>query len=285
MFLNLMRANILKHFCFLNKNYFKNKMFPKFSYPRLRKEQQINKHGLPDPYEWIEKDLQREEISKWIDEENQITEKYLKIPLREKIHSRLKALTNYEKYSSPMKYGGLYYFFHNTGLQNHSILYMQETLDSKPKVVLDPNSLSADGDVSINHYSFSDNGEYLAYGLSKSGSDWVTCYIKNLKTNEDFKEKLEWIKFSGYEWTSDNKGFFYVRYPKLEIDEENRGKEVTQIKSQIVYYHLLGTPQENDILIYSPENDKLFLYPLVSQVINKEFFYYIYNFIFRMVII
>lgn len=244
-------------------------MIKNFQYPKLRKENIIDKHGLPDPYRWIEGNLETEEVVKWVDAQNSISEDYLSVPIREKIRSRLSSLYNYEKYSCPMIYGNKYYFYHNTGLQNQSVLYVQETLKSEPKVVLDPNLLSKDGTVSISELSFSDNGEYFAYGLSKSGSDWVTCYIKDLKKNEDFPEKLEWIKFSSFEWTKDGLGFFYVRYPEQNIKEEERGKEINLNTNQTVYYHRIGTPQEKDIVIFNPvENPNWFLYPLVSDVIN-----------------
>lgn len=239
------------------------------SYPKLRKENIIDIHGFPDPYQWIEKKLDSDEVIKWIKDQNSISNSFLAIPLRERIRTRLNALYNYEKYSAPFKYGDNYFFYHNSGLQNQEVLYMQETLESKPEVVLDPNTLSEDGTVALDSANFSDDGQFLAYSVSKCGTDWTTCYVKNMKTKEDFGEKLEWLKFTSFEWTRDNLGFFYVRFPEQKnIKEEDRGKEVSLNNNQKVYYHKLGTPQENDILIYQElENPNYFIYPSVSRVI------------------
>jgi len=237
------------------------------SYPKLRKENIIDKHGLPDPYQWIENKLDSEEVTKWISEQNAIVDNYINVPIREQIQKRLSKLYNYEKYSAPFKYGNKYFYYHNSGLQNQSVLYMQDTLDSKPEVLIDPNTLATDGTASLDEVSFSDNGEFLAYSISKSGSDWSVCYVKNVKTKADLAEKLEWLKFSSFRWTSDNLGFFYGRYPEQNIKEEEKGKEVNLNQDQKIYYHRLGTQQADDILVFqTPENPEYFIYPFVSLV-------------------
>ena len=238
-----------------------------FTYPKLRKEPIIDKHGLPDPYQWLEGKLETEEVSKWISEQNSITDAHLSVPIREKIRTRLNSLYNYEKYSAPFTYGNRYFYYHNSGLQNQDVLYMQETLESKPEILLDLNTLSEDGTVSINSVSFSDNGEYLACGLSKSGSDWVTCYVKNTKNKENLGEKLEWLKFTSFEWTKDNLGFFYVRFPEQKLKEEDKGKEVSLNQNPKVYYHRINSPQESDVLVFQMlENPDYFLHPLITIV-------------------
>ena len=124
------------------------------SYPKLRKENIIDKHGLPDPYQWIENKLDSEEVTKWISEQNAIVDNYINVPIREQIQKRLSKLYNYEKYSAPFKYGNKYFYYHNSGLQNQSVLYMQDTLDSKPEVLIDPNTLATDGTASLDHPQF-----------------------------------------------------------------------------------------------------------------------------------
>ena len=152
---------------------------------------------------------------------------------------------NYERYSTPIKKNGKYYFFKNDGLQNQSILYVQESLDGKAKMVLDPNSFSEDGTASLGSYAFSNKGDYLAYEISEGGSDWRTIRVKDLKNGKTLDDELKWVKFSNIAWY--NYGFFYSRYPEVTDDSPLSNKN----EFHQVYYHQLGTAQSDDALIFA----------------------------------
>ena len=101
---------------------------------------------VADPYRWME-DVDSPEVKTWVDAENSLTQSYLAdVPAREKIHARLMELNNYERFSPPEKEGGRYFYRRNSGLQNQAVLYWQQGETGEPKVLLDPNSLRADGD-------------------------------------------------------------------------------------------------------------------------------------------
>ena len=147
------------------------------------------------------------------------------------------------------------FFYKNDGLQNQSVLYVKEDIDdsdSLASVVIDPNKFSKDGTVALSGIYFSNHNNYLGYSVSKSGSDWREFYVKNLSTGKDLNDHLKWIKFSGMSWSGD--GFYYNAFP---IPEE--GKELSQAnQSSKVYYHKLGTVQDEDILIFSDiDNPKI----------------------------
>ncbi|YAF94334.1 MAG: prolyl oligopeptidase family protein [Nodularia sp. CChRGM 3473] len=225
------------------------------SYPLSRKSDQIdNYHGnlVADPYRWLE-EPDSEESRNWIEAQNKITFAYLdEIPAREKIKQRLTKLWDYEKYSVPFKEGDRYFYFKNDGLQNQSVLYTLKTLDAEPRVLLDPNKLSTDGTVALSGLSISDNGQLLAYSLSTSGSDWQEWKVRDVETGEDLQDNLQWIKFSSASWTKDNQGFFYSRY-----DEPNTKTKLEDVNYyQKLYYHQLGTPQSDDLLIYHRPDQK-----------------------------
>ncbi|MFP4019346.1 MAG: S9 family peptidase, partial [Bacteroidales bacterium] len=129
-----------------------------------------------------------------------------KISFRSKIYDRLKELKDYPKMGTPRKVGGKYFFFKNEGLQDHPILYMKEDLEEEPTVVLDPNEMSEDGSVSLAQYKVSNDGKYIAYAISKGGSDWREIFVKNLETNEKLDDHIKWVKFSNIAWYND--GFF-----------------------------------------------------------------------------
>ncbi len=222
-----------------------------FVYPETKKVDTVyNYFGTPvaDPYAWLEDD-NSEETKAWVIAQNALTFNYLKsIPSREKINARLTQMWNYERFSTPWKKGNRYYFYKNDGLQNQSVLYMQETLEAEAVLLLDPNTLSSDGTVALSDIAISKDGKYLAYSTSTGGSDWVEIFFKNIETGETLADNLKYTKFTSIAWKND--GIYYSRY-----DAPEKGKELTQeSKNHKIYFHKVGTQQDADILIYeNPE--------------------------------
>ncbi len=205
-------------------------------------------HGrrVADPYRWLE-DTDSPETAAWVEAQNAVTFAYLAgIPEREPIRRRLTELWNYERFSAPFRRAGRYFYFRNDGLQSQSVLYSQPSLDAPPTVLLDPNTMSADGTVALSMTAVSHDGRHLAYGTSASGSDWQEFRVRAVADGRDLDDHLRWIKFSGASWTRDGKGFFYSRYP------EPTGAALTQSnRNQALYYHRLGTPQSDDVLAFA----------------------------------
>ncbi len=204
---------------------------------------------VADPYRWLEDDNSGE-TKDWVRRQNEVTFDYLnQIPYREAIEKRLTKIWNYEKYSTPFKENEKYYFFKNNGLQNHSVLYVQDNLDAEAEILLDPNTFSEDGTTSLAGFSFSKDGRYMAYGVSEGGSDWRTAKVKDLKTGEVLADELKWIKFSGMSWKGD--GFYYSRYDK----PEEGGALSDKTDNHKVYYHKVGTTQSEDKLIHKDDDN------------------------------
>jgi prolyl oligopeptidase len=236
----------------------------KYKYPKAKvKDVSDNYHGtiVKDPYRWLE-DPESEETLEWVGKQNELTRKYIdSYPDREKIKEWYTKIWNYPRYSLPEKKGGRYFFSKNDGLQNQSVLYVQESLGGEAEVVIDPNTLSEDGTVALNSREFSDDGTLLAYGLSQSGSDWQTIHIRSVETGKDYDEVLRWCKFSSIAWMPDNSGFYYNRFPgEGEVAEEDRNN------FNKVYWHELGTPQSKDKLVFErPEEKELGFYPDITD--------------------
>ena len=152
---------------------------------------------------------------------------------------------NYAKYSSPFKEGDWYYFYKNDGLQNQSVLYRQKGLNGTPEIFIDPNTMSKDGTAAIGTPSFSKNKKYAVYLEAQAGSDWQIAHVMNVADKKLLNDDVNYIKFSGTSWKGDD-GFYYSRYPIP--DEKN--KLTTQNQNHKVYFHKLGTPQSEDVLIY-----------------------------------
>jgi prolyl oligopeptidase len=221
------------------------------NYPPTRRGDLVEDyHGtkVADPYRWLEDDVRKsDEVAAWVAAENKVTQAYLNgIPQREAIQKRLTELWNYEKYSAPFKVAGKYYFSKNDGLQNQNVLYVQDTLDGQARVLIDPNTWSKDGTVALAGLSFDDNGKYLAYGVAEAGSDWTTWKVLRLADQKVLDDEIKWVKYSGATWTRDGKGFFYGRFAEPRPDETFQALTL----NQKVYYHRVGTPQADDVLVY-----------------------------------
>ncbi|MGH9195041.1 MAG: prolyl oligopeptidase family serine peptidase, partial [Acidimicrobiia bacterium] len=218
-------------------------------YPQSKKIEQVDDYfgaKVADPYRWLE-DLDSAETKEWVDAQNRATFAYLeRIPARRSIKERLTELWNYERYGTPSKRKGYYVFTKNDGLQNQSVLYKTDRLDGSPEVLLDPNKLSADGTVALSGRSFSEDGRYMAYATSASGSDWMQWQVREVKTATDRPDLVKWSKFSGAAWMNDGSGFYYSRFDAPKEGESLKGLN----KNQKVYFHALGKTQDQDRLVY-----------------------------------
>ncbi|KAG7469912.1 hypothetical protein MATL_G00133830 [Megalops atlanticus] len=221
-----------------------------FHYPHAYRDESVvdDYHGqkIPDPYSWLE-DPDSEKTQAFVNAQNQLTVPFLEgCEVRDLFKERMTELYDYPKYSCPFKRGNRYFHFYNTGLQNQSVMYVQQTLEAEPTVFLDPNTFSEDGTVALRGYAFSEDGEYLAYGISASGSDWVEIRFLRVEGAVELEDRLERVKFSCMSWTHDGKGLFYNSYPTQEGKSD--GTETSTNLHQKLYYHVLGTPQSQDIL-------------------------------------
>jgi prolyl oligopeptidase len=222
-----------------------------FVYPKTATvTQEDNYHGtvVADPYRWLEDDVRESgDVAAWVEAQNKLTFAYLdKLPARERIEQRLTELWNFERFSVPSKYGDHYYYSHNNGLQNQSVIYRTKKLGGKAELVMDPNSWSEDGTVALGEVEVSKSGRYVAYSIQDGGTDWRIWKIKDMQTGKDLPDELRWIKFANVTWSKDESGFFYGRFPQPEEGEEFQGLN----KNMAVYYHRLGTAQEEDSLIH-----------------------------------
>lgn len=220
---------------------------PQLTYPETAKTDVVDTYfgtSVPDPYRWLENDTSAQTAA-WVAAQNKVTGEYLsKIPFRGALLRRLTAVADYEKIGAPAKKHGKYYFYKNDGLQNQSVLYVQNSLDGEARVMLDPNKLSADGTVALTGTSFSHDGKYMAYTISRSGSDWTEIYVIDTESGQTLDDHIVWAKFTGAAWHGD--GFYYSAY-----DAPEAGKEYSNVnENHKIYYHKLGTPQSADRLVY-----------------------------------
>ena len=221
-------------------------------YPQTAKVDTVDTYfgvDVPDPYRWLEDDMS-DETAEWVSQQNDVTQSYLnQIPFREKIKERLEKLYNYERVYAPTKHGDYEYYFRNDGLQNQNVLFRRSS-EGDDEIFLDPNTFSEDGTVSLATTSFTKDGSLIGFLISIGGSDWRKAIIMNTETKEVVEDTLQNIKFSGLRWKG-NDGFYYSSYDKPKEGSELSAK--TQIHK--LYYHKLGTSQEEDQLVFGGEEN------------------------------
>jgi prolyl oligopeptidase len=225
-------------------------------YPATKKSDHVDEyHGakITDPYRWLE-DENSKETNDWVMAQNKVTFSHLEsIPFRKNVRNRLEQLWNFERQSVPEMQKNKLIYSRNTGMQNQSVIYMKEG-SLTPKVLLDPNTLSEDGTVSVSGTSVSWDGQYFAYMISRGGSDWNEVFIIDMNTGEQLEEHLKWLKFTNIAWYAN--GFYYSRYEPEDESRALSGKN----EYHSIYYHILGTPQSYDLLVYRHESDPLRTY-------------------------
>ena len=227
----------------------------RFDYPTVPKGDTVDTyHGVtvPDPYRGLE-DPDSDATRAWVEAENKVTFGYLEsIPARAALKDRLTKLWDYEKFGAPSKQGDRYFFSRNSGLQNQAVLYSTAALDAEARVLIDPNTLSADGTVALSGTSVAEDGKLIAYGVAAAGSDWVEYKVRDVATGQDRPDLLKWIKFSGADWLKDGSGFFYGRFPEPEAGASLKAPNYFQK----LYFHKLGTDQQDDTLVYQRPDQK-----------------------------
>lgn len=204
-------------------------------------------HGtaIADPYRSLE-DPDSETTVRWIAAQNALTRAYVDaVPQRAAIESRLTALWDYERISPPAHEGGLWFWYRNDGLQAQPVLLCGARPGAGGRVLLDPNTLRADGTISVTSTSASKDGRWLAYQISEAGSDWNSVRVRDIETGRDRADVLRWVKFSGLSWAPDGSGFYYSTYP------EHDASGTVALANHTLYFHRLGTSQADDAVVYA----------------------------------
>lgn len=240
---------------------------PAIDYPKTATVDHVDSyHGVEvrDPYRWLEDDVRESDaVKSWVDEQNEVTFAYLDtISERDAIRTRLTELWDYERYSLPAREGGRYYYSHNDGLQNQNVVYVQDSLDDEARLLIDPNTWSEDGTVALSSFFPGPDGRHVAYLVQDGGSDWRKARVIDVDSGKTLDDELDWLKFTGLSWASDGSGFYYSRYP--ETSEEEKFQSLNM--NQAVYFHRVGTPQDDDALVFaSPENPEWGYSAIVSD--------------------
>ena len=224
---------------------------PRFAYPATRRGDVVEDHfgvKVADPYRWLENDVRTDDqVKAWVDSENNVTNAFLStLPARKALEQRITELYNYERFAAPQKKGGRYFYTHNTGLQNQSVLFVRDKVEGEGRVLIDPNPWSKDGATALAEWEPNELGTKLLYAVQDGGTDWRTLKVRDVKTGKDLADEIKWVKFSGLSWAKDGSGFYYSRFA-----EPKGAKYQSLNENQQVYFHKLGTKQSADKLMFA----------------------------------
>jgi prolyl oligopeptidase len=220
----------------------------KLVYPltaRTNVSDEYNGNKVEDPYRWLE-NLDSAATKDWVVAQNNLSQPQLDaIPARAWVRKRLTQLWSYERFQTPVKEGGRYFYLHNDGLQNQAVLFVLDSLSAPARVLVDPNKVSADATVALSDFTPSPKGDVVAYALSDGGTDWQVWGFRRVADATDLTDTLRFTKFWGLSWARDGSGVYYSRYPALA---SGRGDDAGR---PAVYFHKIGERQESDRLIYA----------------------------------
>ncbi|KPV43325.1 prolyl oligopeptidase family serine peptidase [Alicyclobacillus ferrooxydans] len=224
-----------------------------------------NFHGVlvADPFRWLE-DPMSDETKEFVRNQNVQTREVLDaLTVRHSIRKRLETLWRLPQYFTPVKAAGRLFFLQNDGQKNQPALYVVDAdqAGDTPRLLVDPNQMSDNGTVALTQYSVRRDGTKVAYATAKGGSDWQIIRVVDVESGENETDFIQWCKFTTPAWHPDGSGFFYTRFP-----ERDESGVADQSQNAAVYFHVLGTDQSADELVYArPDAPELGFYPHVSH--------------------
>lgn len=212
-------------------------------------EDTVQGHKIVDRYRYLE-NPDDPDTKLYVERELSYTRTILDpLPGRDKINARLSQLIEIGAVGAPQMGGKYYFHTRREGNQNQPILYVREGVNGgfneKDRVLVDVNKMSTDGTVALDWWYAAEDGKYIAYGTSASGSEESTLHIIESATGKLLPDTIERTRFASLAWMKDSSAFYYTRHPRK--GEVPAGEEVYHVK---VFYHKIGSDPAKDPLIF-----------------------------------
>ena len=218
------------------------------TYPTSKKNdftETIYGYEISDSYRWLE-DFTSEESTAWVNKQNKFSKKFIsKNKFKREISNYLEKIWENESISIPYRVKGKTFYYFNDGTFQQSKLMIKDCDECEERILIDPNTFSEDGTISLGSTSINNSADLIAYSVSDGGSDWRTWKVMNIDSGEILSDEISWAKFSGATWENDDSGFFYQKY-----DEPNEELLKDINESPKLMFHKIGTDQSEDIVFY-----------------------------------
>ncbi len=218
------------------------------SYPETKKEEfteTIHGYEISDSYRWLE-DFTSDDSLDWVKKQNKFTKTFIsKNKYKKDIANYLKQIWENEYISIPYKEEGKTFYYFNDGSFQQSKLMIKDCDKCDERVLIDPNTFSDDGTISLGGTSVNNSADMIAFSISDGGSDWRVWKVLDIETGEVLEDEIKWAKFSGASWENDDSGFFYQKY------DEPQGELLKEVnESPKLMFHKIGTDQSEDYVVY-----------------------------------
>ena len=218
------------------------------SYPETKKEEfteTIHGYEISDSYRWLE-DFTSDDSLDWVKRQNKFTKTFIsKNNYKKDIANYLEQIWENESISIPYKEEGKTFYYFNDGSFQQSKLMIKDCDKCDERVLIDPNTFSDDGTISLGGTSVNNSADMIAFSISDGGSDWRVWKVLDIETGEVLEDEIKWAKFSGASWENDDSGFFYQKY------DEPQGELLKEVnESPKLMFHKIGTDQSEDYVVY-----------------------------------
>ena len=218
------------------------------NYPEAKKiEFTENIHGyeINDSYRWLE-DFTSNDSLDWVKRQNKFTKAFIsKNKYKKDIANYLEQIWENESISIPYKIKDKTFYYFNDGSFQQSKLMIKDCDKCDERVLIDPNTFSDDGTISLGGTSVNNSANMIAFSISDGGSDWRVWKVLDIETGEVLEDEIKWAKFSGASWENDDSGFFYQKY------DEPKGELLKEVnESPKLMFHKIGTDQSEDYVVY-----------------------------------
>ncbi len=217
-------------------------------YPETKKEEfteTIHGYEISDSYRWLE-DFTSDDSLDWVKRQNKFSKTFIsKNNYKKDIANYLEQIWENESISIPYKEEGKTFYYFNDGSFQQSKLMIKDCDKCDERVLIDPNTFSDDGTISLGGTSVNNSADMIAFSISDGGSDWRVWKVLDIETGEVLEDEIKWAKFSGASWENDDSGFFYQKY------DEPQGELLKEVnESPKLMFHKIGTDQSEDYVVY-----------------------------------
>jgi len=226
---------------------------------------------VPDPYRWLE-DGEDAKVQAWMGAQDKVTRSYLDgLEGREALEKRLTELFYVDSISAPEKRGGRFFYSRRHADKEKRVWYWKEGEKGKEVVLLDPNTMSEDGSVSVSGVVPSWDGKKVAYQRRLNNADEATLHVMDVVTGKEL-EQLTGAKYATPNWTPKGDAFYYVYLPDDPAVAVSDRPGTAEVR-----YHVVGKPQTEDVLIKDKTGDPSTFLSVSLSRDGKWLMYYVWR--------